>query len=119
MESQGTSNSQTINEKEEWSWRTNTSYKSKVIKTMWHWHKNKHIDEWNRIESPEINSQIYGQMIFDEGPRPFNGEETVFLTNDIGISKYPQKNGVGSLLYTINKSEPQVGQRTKMLELKV
>ena len=61
-------------------------YRAIVIKTAWYWYSDRQVDQWKRIEDPEMNPHTYGHLILTRELKPSSGKETAFSTNGAGTT---------------------------------
>jgi hypothetical protein len=62
-------------------------YRAIMIKPAWYWYSDKQVDQWNRIEDPEMNPHTYGHLILGKGAKTIQwGKKTAFSTKGAGTT---------------------------------
>ena len=86
-------------------------YKVTGVYALWHWHKDRNIDQWNRIFSPEINLSLYGQLILNIGGGNIKWSKNSLFNK--WCWKICKKNEIQSPIHTISKNKFKVDKRLK------
>ena len=115
MESLKTSNSQSSIEKEKQIGGITIAdfklqYRAIIIQTVWYWHKNRYIEQWNKTENPEMDPQLYGQLIFEKAGKNIQWKKAVSSIN--GVRKIGQPH-TGPFSYTMHKDKLKIDEKRK------
>jgi hypothetical protein len=55
-------------------------------KTAWYWYIDRQVDQWNRIEHPEMNPNTYGLLIFEKDAKTIQWKKRHFPKNGAGTT---------------------------------